>query len=137
MQHDLETSIRNLYALDGNQSPVELARQRENTLVAGLHALAAHFGKEIEHTMIDARGDMAFVIKGAREGLGGEYGPELAEILSKVPHRTGVQFTDAALLPENNWCWINHFKVDRLLRQVGEEMFAITRDNISLAGPTL
>lgn len=121
----LEQAIRDLHSVDTNQTPFEVANQREKALVAGLHALAAHFGKEIEYTMIDARGEFKFNIRGAAQGLGGQYGEGLAEALSKVPRRMGILTTTASMLPENNWCWINHFDAEKMLKTIGEEMFGI------------
>lgn len=111
----LREIVEQLANIDPALSPVAKGNLREDLLVKGLHALAAEYGKEIEFTRIEGNGDMRFNIKGERQYDKVEYGEELAAVLSRVPHRTGVQPTDAALLPENNWCWLNHFAVERLL----------------------
>jgi hypothetical protein len=125
MSHDLEETINRLWNLDTSLKPVPFGDARENAIVDGLHALAGHFGKEIDFTCIDANGELNFFIKGASQGLGGEYGEELAALLSNVPRRTGVSSTTAAVLPENNWCRINHFAAEKLLKIAGEQIFGI------------
>jgi hypothetical protein len=126
MSHHLEEKILNLWNVDQpDLTPVEFANRRETAIVEGLHALAAHFGKEIDFTRIDANGELDFNIKGAARGMGGAYGEDLAEILSRVPRRTGVISTDAAVLPENNWCRINHFDAETLLKIAGSEIYGI------------
>lgn len=125
MSHDLEEAVNRLWNLDTTLKPFPLANAREKAIVDGLHGLAAHYGKEIEYTYIDARGELGFVIEGASRGNGGEYGEDLARMLSNVPHRTGYASTTAALLPENNWCHINHFAAEKLLKIAGEEIFGI------------
>ncbi len=125
MSHDLEETIIRLWNLDTSLKPVPFGDAREKAIVDGLHALAGHFGKEIDYTYIDANGELNFFIKGASQGLGGEYGEELAALLSQVPRRTGISATDAPVLPENNWCRINHFAAEKLLMLAGEEIFGI------------
>ncbi len=126
MSHDLEETINRLWNLDTTLKPAPYGNARETAIVEGLHALAAHFGKEIDFTRIDANGELNFNLKGSAQGLGGEYGEELAAIISQVPRRMGVSPTDAAMLPQNNWCRINHFDAERLLKIVGEDLFGIT-----------
>lgn len=126
MTDQLETAIRSLWNIDPELRPVPYGDAREKAIVAGLHALAANYGKEIEFTCIDSRGELAFNIKGAREGRGGEYGEDLAAVLSLVPRRTGTVWTTSPVLAQNNWCWINHFEAEALLKIVGENLYGIT-----------
>lgn len=125
MTDKLETAIRDLWNIDPDLLPFPYANAREKALAAGLHALAAMHDKEIEYTYIDSRGEFQFNILGSREGRGGRYGEGLAEILSLVPRRTGISPTSSPVLPENNWCWINHFEAERLLKIVGADLFDI------------
>jgi hypothetical protein len=125
MTDTLETAIRELWNIDPDLLAYPYANAREKAITAGLHALAAVYGKEIEYTYINARGEFQFNILGAREGRGGEYGEELAAVLSHVKHRTGMDSTSSPLLPENNWCWINHFEAERLLKIVGVDFYDI------------
>jgi hypothetical protein len=129
MSHDLEETINRLWNLDTSLKPVPFGDAREQAIIDGLHALAGHFGKEIDYTHIDANGELNFFIKGASQGLGGEYGEDLAALLSQVPRRTGVSATTSAVLPENNWCRINHFEAEKLLKIAGEEIFGIDGPN--------
>lgn len=125
MSHDLEEAINALWNLDQDLKPVQLGNQREAAIVAGLHGLAAHFGKDIDFTRIDANGELDFNIKGEFRGFCGEYGEELAAVISQVPRRTGIYPTDGSVLPENGWCRINHFDAERLLKIVGHDLFGI------------
>lgn len=136
MSHDLEEAIVKLWNIDPDLKPVQFGDHREDAIVAGLHGLAAHFGKEIDFTHIDSRGELNFFIKGASRGLGGEYGEELAAVISKVPRRTGDQSTNRPVLAQNNWCRINHFDAERLLKIVGEEFFGITGPIEEAQAPT-
>lgn len=134
MSQSLEETIHRLWNLDTSLKPVPFADKREAAIVDGLNALAGNFGKEIDFTYIDANGELTFNIKGASRGLGGEYGEELAALLSQVPRRTGISPTSSPVLPENNWCRINHFDAERLLKIAGEEIFGIEGPD-SGAGP--
>jgi len=125
MTDSLKDSIQRLWDIDENLTPFQKGNQREDAIVAGLHGLAAHFGKEIDFTRIDANGELNFNIKGAAQGLGGEYGEGLAAYLSEVPRRTGISATSSPVLPQNNWCRINHFDAERLLKIVGRDLFDI------------
>jgi len=121
MSESLTSIVDELNNLDhGAMSPVEYSRRRENCLVRGLNALAAEYGKEIETTRIEANGDMCFNIKGADRHQQVEYGEELAEVLSLVPRRTGATYVDSPVLPQNNWMWIDHFRVAQLLKLAAE-----------------
>lgn len=112
----LKHALHALAGLDRSLKPVQLARAREDALVEALHGLAAEFGREIAFTRIDANGEMDFNLVDVGQG----YGPELAALLSKVPRRYGVAPTDAAVLPENGWCRIHHFDVERLLSMLDD-----------------
>jgi len=121
MNERLRNAIEALRNLDRSLKPVQLGDAREKALVEGLHGLAAEYGREIEFTMINGanNGDMKFVIKPSRPGqYDGTYGEELAAWLSMVPRRTGITYTDAPVLPQNNWCYINHFAVEHLLTEI-------------------
>jgi hypothetical protein len=123
---DFEEAINNLWNLDHSLKPVQLGDAREKAIVNGLHALAAVFGKEIDYTFIDANGELNFNILGAAQGRGGEYGEDLAALLSQVPRRMGISPTTSPMLPQNNWCRINHFDAERLLNIAAEEILGMT-----------
>lgn len=106
----LTRAIHALRHLDRTLKPVQLGTAREGALIEGLHALAEAHGRTIEPTRIDTNGDMRFVVQ---YGLG--YGSSLAPVLSRVPRRTGVAPYAGPCIPENGWCFINHFDVERLL----------------------
>jgi len=137
MSNDLEEAINTLWNVDPDLKPVQFADRREDAIVAGLHGLAAHFGKEIEFTRIDANGELNFNLKGASRGLGGEYGEELAAVISQVPRRMGIYPTERPMLPQNNWCRINHFDAERLLKIVGRDLFGIEGPSISEPASTM
>lgn len=125
MSDKLEQAIRDLWNIDPSLKPVLYGDAREKAIVAGLHALAGHFGKEIAFTHINARGELAFNLKGAEIGRGGEYGEELATVLSHVPRRTGMSPFSYPASPISNWCWLNHFDAERMLKIVGQDFYDI------------
>lgn len=126
MNDCLKGAVETLRNPDTSMKPVQLGDQREAALVAGLHGLAEEFGKQISHTYIDSNGEMAFNIIGPEGNTPGascgQYGEELAAWLSTVPRRTGARPTTSPILPENGWCRINHFDVERLLLAVAEDL---------------
>ena len=121
MNERLKTALHALLNLDRTLKPVQLADAREAGLVEGLYGLAAEYGVHIAFTCINSNGEMAFNVKSGYNGCSGIYGEQLASWLSRVPHRYGLAATDSPVLPENSWCWINHFDVERLLRMVATE----------------
>ncbi|NTF18072.1 hypothetical protein G6L37_06615 [Agrobacterium rubi] len=126
MPNNLEEAVVELWNVEQpDQTPLEFANLREKAIVEGLHALAGYYDKEIDYTYIDANGELNFFIKGASQGRGGEYGEDLAEMLSRVSRRTGISSTKSPVLPENNWCRINHFEAERLLKIAGSEIYGI------------
>jgi hypothetical protein len=131
MTDNLETAILDLWNIDPALTPVPYAYAREKAIVAGLQALAATYGKEIEFTHIDARGELAFNLKGSAQGRGGEYGEELAAVLSLVPRRTGVSPTSSPVLAQNNWCSIGHFDAEKMLKLFGAEFYGIGAPDMS------
>jgi len=117
-------AFQELHALEHSTlMPVQFANAREHALVEGLHGLAAQYGKQLRHTSIDANGELAFIIEGPVSGRGacGQYGEELSALLTTVPTRTGVVAFARKVLPENGWCYINHFVVEKLLLTVEKD----------------
>lgn len=115
MHPRLAAAVYALTHLDRTLKPVQLGDQRRQALIEGLHGLAAQYGREIEHTDIDARGEMRFVVA---NGKG--FGDELAKILSLVPRRYGISPCASPAIAENSWCWINHFDVERLIQLIAQ-----------------
>lgn len=136
MTDRLRDALMALRNLDTSLKPVQFADARETALIEGLRALAAESGRELGFTRIDARGEIAVNVVGPEgDGPGrpsGQYGEELAAWLSTVPRRTGTAPYDGPVLPENGWCRINHFDVERLLKLVAER----TLDAEASAGPS-
>lgn len=114
MSSRLRKAIHDLKSIDPDLPPYPHSQAREAALVEGLHGLAAHFNRTIMRTYIDSRGELGFVIANKET-----YGSGLAEVLSLVPRRTGVSTTSVTPLPQNSWCYINHFHVERLLMLLG------------------
>lgn len=114
MHPRLAAALYALTHLDYTLKPVQLGDQRKQALIEGLHGLAAQYGREIEHTDIDARGELRFVIKN-NQG----FGEDLAKVLSLVPRRYGVAPCASPAIAENGWCWINHFDAEKLLNTIG------------------
>jgi hypothetical protein len=124
MNARLKAAIEAYNSLDRSLPPVPFAQERENALVEFLHGIAAEFGREIDVTRIDSRGDMAFnVVEPGHSGphrRTGRYGDDLAALISLVPRRTGIHYIESPTDGMNGWCHINHFAVERLLRIVDE-----------------
>lgn len=101
-------------------NPLEQSRQREAKLVQGLRQLATKYGTTFrEPLQIDSRGEFSLVISNRTTHDGatdptGQYGEPLAELLSQFNPRTGTALT-RFLLPENGWCYMHHFDVERML----------------------
>jgi len=129
MNDRLRNALEAYRNLDRTLKPVPFADAREKALIEFLHGLAEEYGKKIAFTVIDANGEMNFNIEPSRPGAyDAKYGEELAEWISMVPRRCGIYPTDSKVLPENNWCRINHFDVERLLNIVAERMPAPEAD---------
>ncbi|MDF8365106.1 MULTISPECIES: hypothetical protein [Achromobacter] len=100
----------------GHVEPVPHADVRERLLLDGIVALGGMHGFTMERpTCINARGEVAIFGARINQTERHEYGAAFAELLSAIPHRSGTQPTMATVLPENNWCWVNHFDLAALL----------------------
>jgi hypothetical protein len=118
----LAAALAALRDLDRSLSPLALSRARETALVEGLHGLAGEYGRELAPTRIDARGELHFAVLGDRPPACARYGDELAGWLNRIPVRTGLAPVQGHVLPENGWCFINHFDAERLLGEVAAEL---------------
>jgi hypothetical protein len=90
--------------------PYPLSVARETALIEGLHGLALEFRREVNLTHIHSNGEFKFNLV-----EGQTYGVELAAWLNTIETRTGSLATKGFVLPEGNWCWINHFQAEQLL----------------------
>lgn len=112
------TEVHQLFS-KGELSSVAHGDQREAALAAALNALAAKHGVALEGPLhINSRGEFRLVacpLDGSPAKLGGgRYGAELAAILNPHHPRCGVLPT--AVLDESaNWCYMNHFDVERMV----------------------
>lgn len=112
------TETHQLFA-KGELSSVAHGDQRETALAAALIALAATHGVTLEGPLhIDSRGEFRLVAcpaDGSPAKLGGgRYGAEFAAILNQHHPRCGVLPT-AVLDSASNWCYMNHFEVERMV----------------------
>jgi hypothetical protein len=100
----------------GQVASVPHADARERLLLDGIVALAGMHGFTLERpNCINARGEVAIFGARVNQLERHSYGPAFAELLSTIPRRTGTQPTTAPVLPESNWCWVNHFDLAALL----------------------
>lgn len=109
---------------DRSLKPWPAAQAKEVALFEGLRALAAAFGKEIEPIRVYANGEINFNIVGA-EGLGegrpsGQYGEEIAGLLSRFPTRTGDRSYVSEVLPVNGWLYMRYSDIEPMLRLARE-----------------
>lgn len=109
-------------------TPVQIGDAREKALGTALAAMAAELGTSLESTHIDARGEFRVVVPAGtaadqRQGVCGHYGEAFAKWLCTVPTRTGAVAHTGYVLPENGWCYINHFDVERLVNTYEAETY--------------
>ncbi|TXH16998.1 MAG: hypothetical protein E6R03_04555 [Hyphomicrobiaceae bacterium] len=115
-QIDLSKSLQR----NCEMSPYEAGRHREHHLCTGLIWLAGHFGKDLCVPLyIDAHGEIPFNLVHIQGKPSPQFGEGLAEWLNKITVRTGV-IAGAVMDPSSNWCRINHFEAERLLRLFAE-----------------
>lgn len=123
----LKAALTALANLDQSLAPVQLGDARESALIEGLQALADAYGKTLTPTRIDGRGDMEFTLSPPNGSQ--SYGAELAAWLNEIPVAYGMtNHMQGHVLPQNNWCRINHFNVERLLEKVQEVVLALNND---------
>jgi hypothetical protein len=123
----LTAALKALADLDRTLNPVDLSRAREAALIEGLQALADAYGKTLMPPSIDGRGDMSFTLSPPNGGP--TYGVDLAAWLNEIPVAYGMtNHMQGHVLPQNNWCRINHFNVERLLEKVQEAVLALNND---------
>ncbi len=108
----------------GAMKPVPFANQRERILAAALDTLAADCGVRLQMPLqIDSRGEFSIVAvheDGRNTTYGcGPYGAEFAALLNQHKPRTGTLPGD--VLPENGWCYMNHFEVERMVCKVFDQ----------------
>jgi tape measure domain-containing protein len=101
----------------GELSSVEFKDIRESHLAIALQELASAFGVTLELPLqIDSRGEYRIVAM-PKDGSSAKYGTgpfgEFAAILNQHAPRTGISAT--ALCPENGWCYMNHFEVEKMV----------------------
>lgn len=120
MQESLPTVadyVRQLDLAQKSSFGLPLADRREELLAQALRTIASDCGVELKEPLhIDSRGEVSVVAQS------GQYGEAFAAWLSDYPRRTGLAPTSCAVLPESNWCYINHFNLERLVRAYAADM---------------
>lgn len=92
---------------------------REKELVEGLKRLAKAHGKTFKGLYgIDARGEISIIVDNGGNFGCGEYGDDLAALLSRHNPRTGI-YPTKHMDARNGWCHMNHFDVARMLEEAG------------------
>lgn len=103
----------------GEITPLPHSRERESLLSKGLVLMGQICGIHLKEPLqIDANGEFSVVAKDPNSnlpGFAGQFGSEFAHWLSQINTRTGVSASKREVLPENGWCNINHFEVEKLL----------------------
>ena len=122
INQDLDTALKAMVELrqDTTLKPVQRGDKREAILADFLVALGKEFDVKIQRSRIDANGEMNINVD-TSEGYG-TYGDEFAALISTQPRRTGIYPTEVAMLPENNWCKMNHFSVEKLMEHVRKQL---------------
>lgn len=95
------------------------SRKRELILADGLRTLAKNNNIQLKEPLqIDSLGEFSIVVepeKGAYTNSCGKFGDTFAKTISQYEPRTGVIPTKH-LDGLNGWCRINHFSVEKMLR---------------------
>lgn len=111
------TNIENHMAFQsGEIKSVQHGDKRLGLMRKGLQLIADSFNFPAVIGHCDSRGEFGFAGNNGNpnEGCQG-FGKELAALLSQIETRTGISSRKGEVLPENGWCNINHFDVERLL----------------------
>lgn len=144
---DLRTAIEALQESQvkfhkGEISPLQHSRIREGHLSDAMIALGQQHGLTFQAPMlIDSRGEFSLVVMpkhgGDPKNGCGHYGEDFVKILNEHNPRPGAQ-TTKYMLPENGFCKINHFDVERMvveqynvqlrIEQANKAMEALTPD---------
>jgi hypothetical protein len=101
----------------GELSSVGFKDVREAHLAPALQELAAGFGVTLELPLhIDSRGEYRIVAM-PKDGSSPRYGTapfgNFAAVLNQHRPRTGQ--APGTVCPENGWCYMNHFDVERMV----------------------
>lgn len=105
----------------GQIKPLQHSDLREKYLSAALNAMAGDFGVKLNQPLqINSNGEYAVTAlpKDINHDAGG-FGQELSTVLNRHNPRTGVR-PGATLLPENGWCYLNHFDAERMVFEYAE-----------------
>lgn len=118
-----------MQALNDSQNagkPVAIAAAREKALTEALLAMGEELGVELRPARIDGNGEIAVIAESPDPevrsmGACGQYGETFASWLRRIPVRTGTRSGTAYILPQNGWCYANHFDVERMVRAYAGE----------------
>lgn len=122
LQSKAKEAVEQLAKAQGAGSPLQISRARGAALIQGLMDLAHASGAEISRPAgIDSNGEIAVNGVGIYPSAGSPckpYGETFARVISLVPRRMGMFPTSTPTPPENAWCKIDHFDMERLLKMV-------------------
>lgn len=122
-------------------TPLAIGSAREKALAKGLQNMALAAGTEIQPTGINSRGEYAVfgkeTVPGNPAAPRKEYGPVFAQALSLVPTRCGAEAIQCTVSEGSNWCWVNHFDVERLIRKVASGALLEKKAELDSNGPSL
>lgn len=96
------------------KTPLEIARIREHNIASGLLIIATKHGVNLRGPLhINSLGEFSLIADGPETPYCGMFGT-FADILNDHNPRTGLQ-SGAHIMPENGWCYLNHFDAERLV----------------------
>lgn len=104
-----------------NLKPWPAGQVREAAIMEGLQIMLeeSNPGAVLKGSRINTRGEFevfAYPI-GKLNGFCAHYGEKFAAALSKVPRRTGMKPYAGPCIPENGWCYVNHFDAEQIVRE--------------------
>lgn len=105
--------------------PVQQADAREAAIAKGLRNFAKHFGFELKEPLhINGNGEyMLSVVNPESREYCGRFG-DAVEFMNRHNPRTGI-VPGARLIPENGWCYMNHFSVAKMLEEFEQTLVSV------------
>lgn len=124
---------------EGSMTSVAYSLMRSRALLDALRGVVFMHGVELEEPLqIDSNGEVSLIAKnpnGPASIYGsGHFGKDLADLITEYRPRTGQAY-GANLSPENGWCKMNHFDVERMVVDFSERNIE-SRANISVEKPS-
>lgn len=105
------SEVNNQFFKRNEITSLEHSRVREKALIQAVESMAICYGTQLKHIVgIDSRGEISMVCDGSKQ-----YGERFAAALSHFNTRTGALPLKRHVIPENSWCYMNHFEAEKMV----------------------